>query len=131
MERFISTRIHALLGYIVGIILIFTPNIFGFADARGAAVIIPRVVGIILLLSELMTDNGLSLAGLVPMKPHLMMDAVAGLFLIVSPWLWSFHRLGTKAWLSLLILGLLYIGVSAFTQTAPATRRQTSRRAHA
>jgi hypothetical protein len=134
MERFISTKTHAVVGYIVGLILIFAPNIFGFADNGGAAVVIPRVVGIVLLMSELITNNGLSLARLVPMPMHLMMDIVAGLFLAISPWVFSFHNQGANAWLPLLIAGLAYVGLSSVTQTSPTSSRgrgHTSHHAHA
>jgi membrane-bound metal-dependent hydrolase YbcI (DUF457 family) len=123
MNRFVSTRTHAMIGYIVGLILIFAPNIFGFSDNGGAAVIIPRVVGIVLLLSELTTDSGLSLVGMIPMRMHLAMDVVAGLFLAVSPWLFRFNNQGANAWAPLLVAGLAYVGLSAVTRTAVESRR--------
>jgi hypothetical protein len=131
MDRPLSTRAHAVIGYIVGVALIFAPNIFGFSDNGGAAVLIPRIVGIVLLLSELMTNNGLSLIGAIPMRLHLGMDILAGLFLAVSPWLWGFHNQGANAWLPHLISGLMYVGVSAMTQTEPSASANRSHHAHA
>jgi hypothetical protein len=120
MNRFIPTTTHAVIGYVMGILVLLAPNIFGFADIGGAAVMIPRIVGIVLLLSESTTDNGLSLVGLIPMRPHLMMDILAGIFLAASPWLWGFHDQGTNAWLTLLVAGLAYAAVSLSTQTEPS-----------
>jgi len=129
MDRPIPTRVHAVIGYIVGVVLFFAPNIFGFADNGGAAVAIPRIIAVILLLSELTTNSGLSLVGAIPMRMHLIMDVVAGLFLAVSPWLFGFQDQGANAWLPHLIVGLAYGGIATITQTEPA--RNTSRHAHA
>jgi hypothetical protein len=129
MNRFISTRTHAIMGMLVSIILIFAPNIFGFADNGGAAVAIPRIVGVVLFLSELITNNGISLASLIPMRMHLWMDVVVGLFLAVSPWLFGFYNQGTNAWLPHLVVGLIYAGTAMMTRTEPDAQR--SSRAHA
>jgi hypothetical protein len=129
MNRFISTRNHAVMGIIVSIILFFAPNIFGFSDNGGAAVAIPRIVAVVLFLSELVTNNGLSLANLIPMRMHLMMDTAVGIFLAISPWLFGFYKQGTNAWLPHLIVGLIYAGTALMTRTEPEAN--TSRQAHA
>jgi hypothetical protein len=129
MNRFISTRNHAVMGIIVSIILFFAPNIFGFSDNGGAAVAIPRIVAVVLFLSELVTNNGLSLANLIPMRMHLMMDTAVGIFLAISPWLFGFYKQGANAWLPHLIVGLIYAGTALMTRTEPEAN--TSRRAHA
>jgi hypothetical protein len=129
MNRFISTRNHAVMGIIVSIILFFAPNIFGFSDNGGAAVAIPRIVAVVLFLSELVTNNGLSLANLIPMRVHLMMDTAVGIFLAISPWLFGFYKQGTNAWLPHLIVGLIYAGTAVMTRTEPEAN--TSRQAHA
>jgi hypothetical protein len=129
MNRFISTRNHAVMGIIVSIILFFAPNIFGFSDNGGAAVAIPRIVAVVLFLSELVTNNGLSLANLIPMRMHLMMDTAVGIFLAISPWLFGFYKQGANAWLPHLIVGLIYAGTALMTRTEPEAN--TSRQAHA
>jgi hypothetical protein len=131
MNRTISTRNHVIMGFIVSVILFFAPNIFGFNDNGGAAAWVPRIVAIVLFLSELVTDNGMSLIGLIPMRLHLMMDGVAGIFLAVSPWLFGFYKQGANAWLPPLIIGLIYTGTALMTRTAPDRRASTSRRVHA
>src|SRR4051812_483282 len=117
--RFLSTRNHSILDLIVALVLILAPNIFGFSDNGGAAATIPRVLGIGLLLDELITDNGFSLAGIIPMKLHLMTDYLVGAFLAVSPWLFGFYNQGTNAWLPHLIVGILILGNAMVTRTAP------------
>lgn len=115
--KFLSPRVHTVIGFIVGIILIFAPNIFDFNEIGGAAVLIPRILGIIILLSELSVKGSFSGIGAVPMKLHLGMDVVIGLFLALSPFLFGFSDLETKAWVPHLIVGLLVALYAVFTRT--------------
>jgi hypothetical protein len=115
--KLLSPRTHTIIGFIVGIALLFAPNIFGFSDVGGAAVSIPRILGIIVILSELTVRGSFSGLGLVPMSAHLAMDVVLGAFLAISPWLFGFSDQGTNAWLPHLIVGLLIIGYVPMTRT--------------
>jgi hypothetical protein len=115
--KLLSPKMHTIIGFIVGIALIFAPNIFGFSDVGGAAVAVPRIVGVIVLFSELMVRGSFSGMGFVPMSMHLAMDAVLGAFLAVSPWLFGFSDQGTNAWLPHLIVGLLIVGYVPMTRT--------------
>ena len=124
--RFISTRTHAVIGLIVGIALLLAPNIFGFSDVGGASVTIPRVLGILLIISELVTNNGFSPIHGLSMSAHLMLDLVAGIFLAISPWLFGFSDQGTNAWLPHLIVGLLLAGYSLVTKTVADTTHRTT-----
>jgi hypothetical protein len=111
-----------MLDLLVGLILIIAPNIFGFSDVGGAAVTISRLLGILIILDEMVTDNGFSLAKFISMKAHLASDLVVGLFLAVSPWLFGFHNNGTNAWLPHLIVGVLIVGNSLVTHSVPDHR---------
>ena len=51
--RFIPTGIHAYFDYIGGIGLLAAPFVFGFAQVGGAAVIIPMVLGVGLIVYSL------------------------------------------------------------------------------
>lgn len=117
--KFISTRVHAVLDYIIALVLIFAPEIFGFADFGGAAVGVPRFVGIVILLQALMTDYDFSLARLIPMRTHLVVDYVLGIFLAISPWLFGFADAPRNAWLPHLLVGLGVFLIALFTQPEP------------
>ncbi len=114
----ITTRMHTIIGLIVGAALIVAPQLFGFADVGGAAVMVPVWIGIIILLSEVTTTSPLSLIKLVPMRIHIMMDVVLGLMLLVSPWLFGFSDLDVNAWLPHVIVGVLVVGYALMTRTA-------------
>jgi len=43
--RFLPTKVHGGLDYLVGLALILAPNIFQFAGVGAAAVLIPQVLG--------------------------------------------------------------------------------------
>jgi hypothetical protein len=127
--KLLSPRTHTIIGFIVGIALLFAPNIFGFNDVGGAAVAIPRILGIIILLSELTVRGSFSGMDLVPMKTHLALDVVLGIFLALSPWLFGFSDKGTNAWLPHLIVGLLIIGYVPMTRTEKE-ENQVQHKAH-
>lgn len=121
--RFISARTHTIVGFIVGIVLILAPNIFGFSDTGGAAVTAPRIIGLIVVLSELTVKGSFSNIGMISMKMHLAMDVMIGAVLALSPWLFSFSDEGTNATLPHVIVGLMIIGYAMVTKTEdePAT----------
>ncbi|MDQ3008444.1 MAG: hypothetical protein M3Q81_02500 [bacterium] len=70
-----------------GAILLLAPYIFNFSDLGGPAVVIPQAIGVVILLQSLITKYELSLAKIILLKVHLMMDYVASLFLAASPFI--------------------------------------------
>lgn len=119
--RFVSTRTHSVVGIITALALLLAPNIFGFSDTGGAATTVPRLLGLALLVSELITDNGFSLTRIIPMRTHLSLDFGAGLLLALSPWLFGFSDQGTNAWVPHFVVGLFIIGYSMVSETEPDT----------
>src|SRR3954447_1693182 len=120
MTRPITPRMHGMLDYPVGLILIAAPWIFGFSDVGGAAVAVPIIIGALVLGQSLVTNYPLSVARLLPLRMHLMSDVVAGVFLAASPWLFGFADEGTNAWLPHLLVGLGMIGNGLMTRTDEA-----------
>jgi len=116
--KFLSTRTHTIIGLIVGAALIVAPWLFGFADEGGAAVMIPIFVGVFILLSELTTTSPISAIKLVPMRIHIMMDVLTGLFLLASPWLFGFNDLEANAWVPHVIVGVMIVGYALVTRTS-------------
>jgi SPW repeat len=78
--RFIPTRLHAPLDYIVGAALIAAPWIFQFSE-HTAATVIPIVLGIGLIAYSLLTDYELGVWRVFPMSVHNMYDIAAGALL--------------------------------------------------
>jgi hypothetical protein len=115
--RIIPTRIHGMLDYLVGLVLILAPFLLGFAHG-GAAQYVPQAVGLATIGLALVTDYELGVARIVPMSIHLMVDLAAGVLLLISPWLFGFA--GFITWPHVLF-GLLAIGVALLSSTTPGS----------
>ena len=87
--RFIPTKFHAPLDYIVGVALIAAPWIFQFSDVT-AATVVSIVLGVGLIAYSLITDYELGVWKVAPMAVHNLIDVAAGLFLAASPWIFGF-----------------------------------------
>ena len=124
--RFLPTRVHGMLDYLMGLLLIAAPWLFGFADVDGAAVWLPVVLGLGALLYSAFTDYELGLVRKIPMPTHLMLDLGSGVLLAVSPWLFGFSDV---VWAPHLILGIVEVGAALMTEKHPADERSPGRKA--
>ena len=113
MKR-ISSRTHGVLDYVVGVLLILAPFLFGFAD-NPAARNVAWFVGAGLLLYSLITAYELSIAKIIPYRIHLGLDLVAGVLLALSPWLFGFAD--RIVWPHL-VVGLAEIGVALMSRSS-------------
>lgn len=121
--RFIPTKVHGVLDYVVGIALIAAPWLFGFAGMGGAPVVIPIVLGVGLIVYNLFTKYEWGPFGLIPMPVHLVFDIVASLFLALSPWLFGFADEALNVWLPHVVVGAAVIVVVLFSQPQPQSTR--------
>jgi hypothetical protein len=113
MNNIISRRTHGVLDYVVGIVLILAPRIFGF-DTGGRESRIPIILGIAALVYSLLTNYELGVFKVLPFRLHLTLDTLSGLFLALSPWLFSF---ADQVWVPHLVLGLIELGAVFMTRT--------------
>ena len=106
----ITTRMHGILDYIVGLALIATPWLFGFVNFEEfeAATLVPVIVGSVIIVMSLITSYELSLAKLIPMRVHLILDFMIAVFLFVSPWVLNF---ADYVFLPHVLAGVLIVGV--------------------
>jgi hypothetical protein len=125
--KVISSRTHTYIGLVVGVLLIVAPWIFGFGD-EGAPKWVAIAVGAFIIVNELITTSPASPMKVVPMRTHLALDVVTGLFLAASPWLFQFADLDANAWVPHLVVGILIIGYALMTD--PADAKQRARKAH-
>ncbi len=124
--RFIPTKFHAPLDYIVGVALIAAPWIFQFSD-HTAATVIPIVLGIGLIAYSLLTDYELGVWRVAPMAVHNLIDVAAGAFLAASPWLFGFADESANVWLPHVVVGLAAIFLGLTTKQAPGYSYRKSR----
>lgn len=119
--RFIPTAVHGVLDYVVGIVLIAAPWLFGFAYVGGIAVYLPIVLGIGLILYSLLTRYELGIPGIkfIPMPAHLVIDFIAAALLAASPFIFGFYTRPLNVWLPHLAVGIVVIIVVLVSQTHP------------
>ena len=118
--KFIPTKVHGALDYIVGIALILAPMLFGFMDKGGAAVIIPMVLGVGLILYSLFTKYEWGLIKVLGMPYHLIFDVLASVLLALSPFIFSFYDAAApNVWLPHVVVGITVIIVVIFSKTQP------------
>lgn len=117
--KIISSRAHTYIGTVVGIVLIVAPWIFQF-DEVNAAKWSAIGVGIFVIINELMTTSPASPMKVVPMRLHIMLDVVTGIFLLATPFLFRFSDEDANAWVPHIVVGLLIAGYALVTDTSDA-----------
>ncbi len=99
----------------MGILLIAAPWLFDFANG-GAETWVPVIVGIVILLQQLMSDNEVGIFKSLSMATHLRMDFIIGIFLAASPWIFDFDE---YVWAPHVIFGIMALAASLMTRTTP------------
>jgi uncharacterized membrane protein HdeD (DUF308 family) len=122
--RFIPTKFHAPLDYIVGAALIAAPWIFQFSE-HTAATVVPVVLGIGLIAYSLITDYELGVWKVAPMAVHNLIDIVAGTVLAVSPFLLGFSDESANVWVPHVIVGLAAVFLGLTTVQRGYSYRRT------
>jgi hypothetical protein len=108
----ISTRLHAILDYLVGALLIAAPFLLGFATG-GPEQWVPILIGAATITMSLITRYELSIAKIIPLSFHLAVDMLAGLVLAASPWLLGFADV---IWWPHVTVGILELVVVVLTK---------------
>jgi hypothetical protein len=92
--------------------LIAAPWLLNF-DRGGAETWVPVVLGAGAILYSLFTNYEFSISKTIPMRTHLTLDVVSGIFLAASPWIFGFND---YVYLPHLIFGLIEIGAGLVTE---------------
>lgn len=114
--RFIPTRVHGILDYGMGLILIGSPWLFGFGRG-GAETWVPVILGLGVILYSLFTDYEFGVVRTLSMPAHLTLDGLGGALLAFSPWLFGF---ADHVWVPHVVLGVAEIGAALFTRKVPS-----------
>ncbi len=110
-----TRRVHGILDYAVGFLLIIITWLLGFANDHAEA-IVPVCVGAAIILYSLLTNYESGIARKISMPIHLRLDIIAGIFPAVSSWLFDFKK---YVRLPHLIVGLVEILIAFITERQP------------
>lgn len=122
--RFIPTRVHGVLDYLAGGLLMAVPWLLRVED-QGWQVRLPEALGAGVVAYSLLTDYELGAVKMIPMPMHLGLDAMNGVLLAASPWLFRFDR---RTRVPFLTPGLFEVAVASMSETTPCADQPSSAR---
>lgn len=117
--RFISTRFHGVIDYLLGIVLIAAPWLLDFPK-NGPVTYIPITLGTVIIIYSLYTNYELGVVKNISMRTHLWLDALGGILLTLSPWLFNFNMTIYKPHLW---LGVFEVVFAMFTLVTPSYKQ--------
>ena len=125
--RFIPTRFHAPLDYIVGVALIAAPWILQFSE-HTAPTVLSMALGVGLIAYSLITNYELGVWKVAPMAVHNLFDIAAGIVLVVSPWLFGFADETANVWVPFVVVGAaaIFLGLTTDQQGGYSYRKPTA-----
>ena len=114
--RFIPTKVHGVMDYLMGILLIASPWLLEF-NRGGMETWIPVILGVGVIVYSVMTDYELGFTRTLSMPTHLTLDLVSGILLAASPWIFGF---ADYVYMPHVVLGIIEIGASLMTKKVPS-----------
>lgn len=125
--KFISTRTHGLLDYLMGALMIGAPWWLGF-HRGGDETKVFVAIGIGVLLYSLFTRYEYGAVKSIRMGTHLALDIIGGAVLALSPWLFGF---ADYVYAPHVVFGLVEIGTALCTQPHPTLASDSQDEIHA
>lgn len=122
----VSLRTHAAVEPLAALLLIAAPWIFGFSEISDATTI-SVVLGVLVLLTALMTRWRMALVRVLSLSAHRAADISVGLFAIASPFLFGFSDQGGPTRF-LIIMGVAELAVALLTRWDTGDEFATDRR---
>jgi hypothetical protein len=112
-----SLRTHNVLDYVTGVVLLFIPAIFGFAEIDAARNSFLGA-GIAIIAYSLLTRYEYALWRVIPLGTHMTLDVIDGVFVMLAPWIFGYRDLLTAGQEVLhYVAALAIFGLVAFTRT--------------
>lgn len=120
----LSSRIHGILDYVLAVLMIAAPWIFSFPTGVGAGAA-TIAAGLALAAYSIVTDYEPAAIRRLSLPGHLLLDAVVGVLLALSPWVLGFDD---RVWIPHVVLGLAAVAAAAVTHTVPGYERRRAAR---
>jgi hypothetical protein len=116
--RVVPTSVHAVTDSLTSPALAAAPTVFRMREG-GASALVPRVAGAGTAAYGSVTDYELGVRRLLPMRVHLVLDAVSGTALAAAPWLFGSAKRGKRYWLPHALVGATEVALAVTTKTEP------------
>lgn len=107
--------VHGILDYVVALLLIVSPWLFGFNDVSTVATQTMVTVGIIVFLLSIVTNYPLSVAKLVPFRTHGVIETMGAIALLASPWLLGYNDVTSAGTTIAVAVSVVWLAVVALT----------------
>lgn len=129
MTQPVSARLHGVLDYATVAAFLNAPMVFGFHGTPAA--IVYWLAGIHLLMTGC-TDFPLGFFKWIPFKVHGVIELLAGIFMLVAPWVYGFAQdvAARNFFLAMAIILLVVVALTDYSQRVmppppdPSDRRQ-------
>jgi hypothetical protein len=107
--RFVPTQFHGIVDYLVGLLVIGLPYFLGLSGHR----LVLIILGVSVILYSLLTDYELGAVRFLRIRFHLLLDALFGISMLISPWLFDFPA--DRRW-PVYVIGVLALVLAMTTQ---------------
>ena len=88
--RILSPRAHGYIDYLVVALLLLAPSLFGFG---GVAATLSYILAVVHFGLSVLTAYPLGAVKSIPFPVHGAIELAAGIFMVVSPWLFGFAHI--------------------------------------
>ena len=110
--KVITIKIHGILDYVTVVAFALIPSLFGLS---GVPMYLSYTLATVHFLMSVLTNYPLSVAKVIPIKLHKIVESIVGPVLVVIPWLLGFSADMTARWV-FVGAGLVIIAVGALTK---------------
>lgn len=86
---YMSLKVHNILDYVAALFYFVAPFVFGFGDVVAAKNLFVTM-GLVMMLSGLLTSNYYSLGRIIPLGVHLWMDVGVGMLIYLGPYFFGY-----------------------------------------
>lgn len=113
----VPLKIHNILDYVAGVLLLFVPALFGFSEIDAARNLF-IFAGVFLIAYSLITKYYYSLLKIIPLGVHMALDVASGVVVMLAPWVLGYRDLLTGGQeIVHYVLGVGVIGLVAMTRS--------------
>jgi len=116
MKGYISTTFFGYVSYLIALVTLGSPWLFGFGQVGGASLFLPLLLGWFQLIMCIFSNTKAGMVGVFPIQMHCVLDSFSGFVLLVAPWIYGFHP---KVFVPHLILGAIILLKGVYVKNSP------------